>query len=124
MKKKFKKNIVIKNKLKFILDGMVPGDKYMPSFTNAVNINKLIKIISYRDDFKNIKMNIKKKSDIEFFEVILGDTVLETYFTSNLVIKALELRKKNYLKNTKKEDIYKLLSKSNNKKILTKKIDA
>ena len=110
MKKKIDKNLLIKNNLKIIFDTMIPGDKYMPSFTKAVNVKKLINKISNKEDFKEIKMNKNTKLNLEFYTDILGDTVLEAYFTSNLVVKALELRKKNYLKNTKKEDMYKLLA--------------
>lgn len=89
---------------------MISGDRYMPSFTKAVNVKKLINKISNKEDFKEIKMNTNTKLNLEFYADILGDTVIEAYFTSNLVVKALELRKKNFLKNTKKEDMYKLLS--------------
>ena len=42
---------------------------------------------------------------------ILGNDILETYFTSSLVIKSLNIRKKKYLKNIKKKNMIKLLEK-------------
>ena len=42
---------------------------------------------------------------------ILSNDILEAYFTSNLVIRTLNLRKKKYLRNIKKESMIKLLEK-------------
>ena len=54
--------------------------------------------------------------DFENYEKVLCNDILNTYFTSNSVIKALNLMKRSYLKNTKKENVFKLLKKVKNKK--------
>lgn len=117
MKKNIKRIFFIEKKLKIILDYMIPGDEYMPCFNKAVSTSKIIKKISKRKDYNKIKESINKTKNLKYFTDILGDTILEAYFTSNLVIKALDLRKKKYLKNIKKEDMYKILSQAKYKKI-------
>ena len=67
MKKKIDKNLLIKNNLKIIFDTMIPGDKYMPSFTKAVNVKKLINKISNKKNFKEIKMNKNTKLNLKFY---------------------------------------------------------
>ena len=46
--------------------------------------------------------------------------MIETYFTSNLVIKALNLRRRKLLKKKKKVNLFKLIKKVNKKKIYIK----
>jgi len=54
---------------------------------------------------------LNKKENWDNCVTILGNNILEDYFTSNIVIRALDLRKKKYLRNKKKESITKLLKK-------------
>ena len=54
---------------------------------------------------------MNKKENWDNCVAILGNNILDDYFTSNLVIRALDLRKKKYLRNKKKESITKLLKK-------------
>ena len=96
MSTKSKKYSLFKKNLKQIADLMIPGDELMPCFTKAVKIENIF------------KRYLKKK--------VLGDDILEAYFTSNLVIKVLNLRKKKYLKDTKKGNMFKLLEKVKYKK--------
>ena len=98
---------------------MIPGNKFMPSFSNAVKIEIILKkhlknklILNLRK--KRIYSN--KKKEFDNYEKILGNDILDAYFTSNSVIKALNLRKKKYLKNIRKENMFKLLKKIKNKK--------
>lgn len=116
---KSKEYLIIKNNLKIILDQMIPGDKFMPSFSNAVKIEIILKkhlksklILSLRKK----RIYSTKKNEFDNYEKILGNDILDAYFTSNSVIKALNLRKKNYLKNIKKENIFNLLKEIKNKK--------
>ena len=109
----------LKNNLKIILNQMIPGNKFMPSFSKAVKIeiilNKYLKnklMIS----LKKKRINFNKMKDFDNYEKVLGNDILNTYFTSNSVIKALNLMKRCYLKNTKKENMFKLLKKVKNKK--------
>ena len=95
---------------------MIPGDNHLPCFTNAVKIETVIqkfnknKILS---DLKNKQINLNKKSNWDNYVKILGNDILEMYFTSKLVIKALVFRKENYFKKVKKENINTLLKKVN-----------
>ena len=86
----------------------------MPCFTKAVKVEKIIKQIKnnkFLDDLKNKQINLDKKKNWDNCVKILGKDILETYFVSNLVIKSLDLRKKNLLRNLKKESMIKLLQK-------------
>jgi len=123
MSTKSKKGLLMKNNLRLILNYMIPGDNYMPSFTKAVRINSIIKIFE-KNKFLNYlgrkEIDLNNKKNLDNYVKILGNHVLEAYFTSNLVIKALKLRRKNYLKNVKKENMTKLLKKANSKKYFRK----
>ena len=118
MNKKFITNLSEKKKLEKILNEMIPGDKYMPCFTKAVKIDKILiksnikKSISYL-----IKNNFEKKKFSEKLILVLGNEIIDIYFTSNIVIKALENRSKNYLKYKKKESLFTLLKKVKNTKL-------
>ena len=102
---------------------MIPGNNYMPSFTKAVRLDSIIKSFD-KNKFLNYlgrkEIDLNKKKSLDNYVKILGNHVLEAYFTSNLVIKALKLRRKNYLKNVKKENMTKLLKKANSKKYFRK----
>ena len=111
---KLNKYSLMKNNLKLILNTMIPGDGYMPSFTKAVKIETIIKKFNKDKlylDLKKKQINLDKKENWDNCVKILGNDILEAYFTSNSVIRALNLRKKNYLRNIKKESIIKLLEK-------------
>lgn len=114
MSLKLNKYSLMKNNLKLILNTMIPGDSYMPCFTKAVKVETIIKKL-YKDkfllDLKKKQINLNKKKNWDNCVKILGNDILEAYFTSNLVIRALNLRKKNYLRNVKKESMVKLLEK-------------
>ena len=109
----------LKNNLKKILNQMIPGNKFMPSFSKAVKIeiilNKYLKN-KLMLSLKKKRINFNKMKDFDNYEKVLGNDILNTYFTSNSVIKALNLMKRSYLKNTKKENMFKLLKKVKNKK--------
>ena len=109
----------LKNNLKIILNQMIPGNKFMPSFSKAVKIeiilNKYLKN-KLMLSLKKKRINFNKMKDFDNYEKVLGNDILNTYFTSNSVIKALNLMKRSYLKNTKKENMFKLLKKVKNKK--------
>jgi|TARA_B110000967_G_C18839815_1_gene538731 hypothetical protein len=111
---KLNKYSLMKNNLKLILNTMIPGDGYMPSFTKAVKIETIIKKFNKDKlylDLKKKQINLDKKENWDNCVKILGNDILEAYFTSNSVIRALNLRKKNYLRNVKKESMIKLLEK-------------
>ena len=114
MSLKLNKYSLMKNNLQLILNTMIPGDSHMPCFTKAVKVNTIIKKLN-RDkfllDLKKKQINLNKKENWDNCVKILGNDILEAYFTSNLVIRALNLRKKDYLKNIKKESMIKLLEK-------------
>ena len=119
MSLKLNKNLLIKNNLKLILNTMIPGDNYMPSFTRAVKVESIIKKLNnnkFLKDLKKKKVNLNEKKNWDNCVKILGNNVLEAYFTSNLVIKSLNFRKKNYLRNVKNENMIKLLEKVKCKK--------
>ena len=113
----------MKKNLRLIVNYMIPGDNYMPHFTKAVRIDSFIKSFE-KNKFLNYlerkEIDLNKKKNLDNYVKILGNHVLEAYFTSNLVIKALKLRRKNYLKNVKKENMTKLLKKANSKKYFRK----
>ena len=112
---KLNKYSLMKNNLKLILNTMIPGDGYMPSFTKAVKIETIIKKFNkdkFLLDLKKKQINLNKKENWDNCVKILGNDILEAYFTSNAVIRALNLRKKKYLRNVKKESMIKLLKKA------------
>ena len=114
MSLKLNKYSLMKNNLQLILNTMIPGDSYMPCFTKAVKVETIIKKLSRNKfllDLKKKQINLNKKENWDNCVKILGNDVLEAYFTSNSVIRALNLRKKNYLKNVKIESIIKLVEK-------------
>lgn len=124
MSLKLNKNLLIKNNLKLILNTMIPGDNYMPSFTRAVKVESIIKKLNnnkFLKDLKKKKVNLNEKKNWDNCVKILGNNVLEAYFTSNLVIKSLNFRKKNYLRNVKNENMIKLLEKVKCKKKIFRK---
>ncbi len=118
MNSKVNKHYLIKKNLKLILNTMLPGDNYMPYFTKAVKIENIILKINKNKflQFLEKKINLNEKKSWDYCVKILGNDILEAYFTSKLVIKALNLRKKNLLRNVKKENITSLLKKVNLKK--------
>ena len=114
MNLKLNKYLLMKNNLQLILNTMIPGDSYMPCFTKAVKVETIIKKLNkgkFLLDLKKKQINLDKKENWDNCVKILGNDILEAYFTSNSVIRALNLRKKNYLRNVKKESIIKLLKK-------------
>ena len=123
MSLKLNKNLLIKNNLKLILNTMIPGDDYMPCFTKAVKVESIIKKINnkFLRDLKRKKINLNEKKNWDNCVKTLGNNVLEAYFTSHLVIKSLNFRKKNYLRNVKKENMIKLLKKVKCKKKIFRK---
>lgn len=118
MNSKINKHYLIKKNLKLILNTMLPGNNYMPYFTKAVKIENIILKINRNKflQFLEKKINLNEKKSWDYCIKILGDDILEAYFTSKLVIKALNLRKKNLLRNVRKENITSLLKKVNLKK--------
>ncbi len=114
MSLKLNKYLLMKNNLKLILNTMIPGDDYMPCFTKAVKVETIIKKLKknkFLYDLKKKQINLNEKENWNNCVTILGSDILEAYFTSNSVIKSLNLRKKNYLRNVKKENMIKLLQK-------------
>tara|TARA_B100000787_G_scaffold167366_1_gene154021 strand:- start:849 stop:1223 length:375 start_codon:yes stop_codon:yes gene_type:complete len=124
MNLKLNKNLLMKNNLQLILNAMIPGDSYMPCFTKAVKVEVIIKKLN-KNKFllalENKQINLNKKENWDNCVKVLGNNILEAYFTSNSVIRALNLRKKNYLRNIKKESIIKLLEKVKYKKKIFRK---
>ena len=119
MSAKSKKYSLFKKNLKQIADLMIPGDELMPCFTKAVKIENIFKRYlknKFIIGLKKKRINSSIKKDWDIYEKVLGDDILEAYFTSNLVIKVLNLRKKKYLKDTKKGNMFKLLEKVKYKK--------
>ena len=116
---KLNKYLLMKNNLELILNTMIPGDSKMPCFTKAVKVETIIKKLN-KDKFliglKKKQIDLNKKENWDNCVKILGNDILAAYFTSNLVIRALNLRKKNYLRNVKKENMIKLLEKVKYKK--------
>ena len=124
MSLKLNKYLLMKNNLQQILDTMIPGDSYMPCFTKAVKVNTIIKKLNKDKFLLNLKkeqINLNKKENWDNCVKILGNDILEAYFTSNSVIRALNIRKKNYLRNVKKESMIKLLEKVKYKKKIFRK---
>ena len=116
---KFNKYLLLKKNLKLILNTMIPGDSIMPCFTKAVKIESMLKKLN-KDKFlsylKKEQLNLNEKKNWNNCVKVLGNDVLEAYFTSNSVIRALNVRKKFLLRNVKKENIIKLLKKVKYKK--------
>ena len=96
----------------------------MPCFTKAVKIEPIIKKLN-KDKFllylKRKQLNLNEKKNWDNCVKVLGNDVLEAYFTSNSVIRALNSRKKFLLRNVKKENIIKLLKKVKYKKKIFRK---
>ena len=117
------KHLLMKNNLELILNRMIPGDSRMPCFTKAVKIEPIIKKLN-KDKFllslKRKQINLNKKNWDNCIK-ILENQVLEAYFTSNSVIRALNARKKFLLRNVKKENMTKLLKKVKYKKKIFRK---
>ncbi len=119
MNHKSGKYLLFKRNLSLILDTMIPGNSLMPCYTKAVKVENIIQRFyknNILSDLKNKPINLYEKENLDNYIDILGDYILEDYFTSNLVIKALNLRKKSCLKNKKKENITSLVKKVNLKK--------
>ena len=118
------KHLLMKNNLELILNRMIPGDSRMPCFTKAVKIEPIIKKLN-KDKFllylKRKQINLNKKKNWDNCIKILENQVLEAYFTSNSVIRALNARKKFLLRNVKKENMTKLLKKVKYKKKIFRK---
>ncbi len=116
---KFNKYLLLKKNLKLILNTMIPGDSIMPCFTKAVKIESMLKKLN-KDKFlsylKKEQLNLNEKKNWNNCVKVLGNDVLEAYFTSNSVIRALNVRKKFLLRNVKKENMIKLLKKVKYKK--------
>ena len=109
MNLRLNKNLLLRNNLHLILNTMIPGDNYMPSFTKAVRVEDIIK--KFKKNKFILNLDLDKKENWDNCVKILGNNILDAYFTSNSVIKALNLRKKKFLKNVKKESMFKLLKK-------------
>ena len=124
MNSKSKNNLLMKNNLKLILNTMIPGDNYMPCFTKAVKVETILNKLN-KDKFlielKGNRINLNEKNNWNNYIKILGNFALETYFTSNLVIRALKIKNKDYLKNLKKKNLVKLLEKVKYKKKIFRK---
>ena len=121
---KLNKYLLVKNNLELILNTMIPGDSRMPCFTKAVKIEPFIKKLN-RNKFlfyiRRNQINLNEKKNWDNCIKILGNDVLEAYFTSNSVIRALNVRKKFLLRNVKKENMTKLLKKVKYKKKIYRK---
>ena len=124
MSLKLNKYSLIKSNLQLILNTMIPGDIHMPCFTKAVKVETIIKKFN-KDKFllnlKRKKINLNKKENWDNCVKVLGNDILEAYFTSNSVIRALQSRKKILLGNIKKENMIKLLKKVKYKKKIFRK---
>ena len=124
MSLKLNKYLLMKNNLELILNTMIPGDSKMPCFTKAVKVEVIIKKLN-KDKFlfylKRKQINLNEKRNWDNCIKILGNDILETYFTSNSVIRALDSRKKILLRNVKKENMIRLLEKVKYKKKIFRK---
>ena len=110
---------LIKVNLQLILNTLLPGDSYMPCFTKAVKIRNIIKKLNkdqFLLDLKKKKIDLNKKENWDNCVKILNNDILAAYFTSNSVIRALNKRKKKYLRNVKKGNMIKLIKKVKYKK--------
>ncbi|MAV82114.1 MAG: hypothetical protein CMI90_01455 [Pelagibacteraceae bacterium] len=119
MSSKLSKYLLMKKNLKLILNTMIPGDNYMPCFTKAVKVEKIIKRLNndkFLDNLKKREINLSKKKNWDNCVKILGSDIIEIYFTSNSAIKSLKLKKRDDLKNVKKENMIKLLKEVKYKK--------
>ena len=124
MSLKLNKYLLMKNNLELILNTMIPGDSKMPCFTKAVKVEVIIKKLN-KDKFlfylKRKQINLNEKRNWDNCIKILGNDILEAYFTSNSVIRALDSRKKILLRNVKKENMIRLLEKVKYKKKIFRK---
>lgn len=119
MSSKLSKNLLMKKNLKLILNTMIPGNNYMPCFTKAVKVEKIIKRLKndkFLDNLKKREINLSEKKNWDNCVKILGSDIIEIYFTSNSAIKSLKLKKRDDLKNVKKENMIKLLKEAKHKK--------
>ena len=103
-------DLLTKKKIKNELNKMLPNYEEMPNFSRAVKIDEFLK--------KLIKINLKS---FEELKSLYGDKIIETYFTSNKVIKALKFREAKMIKNKKKEKIVNLIKQVKFKKNLKNK---
>lgn len=113
------KYLLMKKNLKLILNTMIPGDNYMPCFTKAVKLNKVTKRLNNNKFLHNLKkreINLIEKKNWDNCVKILGNDIIEIYFTSSSVIKSLKLKKEDTLRNEKKENMIKLLKAVKRKK--------
>ena len=102
---------------------MIPGDNYMPCFTKAVKVEKIIKRLNndkFLDNLKKREINLSEKKNWDNYVKILGSDIIKIYFTSNSAIKSLKLKKRDDLKNVKKENMIKLLKEVKHKKKIFK----
>lgn len=116
------KNSLLKKNLSLIFNRMIPGDKFMPCFTKAVKIDTIMKIfkkhkVLHNLNLENKPINLNEKKNWEKYTKIFGNDILNAYFTSNLAIKSLNLRRKFYLKNVKDENILELVKKNKSFKL-------
>ncbi len=119
MSSKLSKYLLMKKNLKLILNTMIPGNNYMPCFTKAVKVEKIIKRLKndkFLDNLKKREINLSEKKNWDNCVKILGSDIIEIYFTSNSAIKSLKLKKRDDLKNVKKENMIKLLKEAKHKK--------
>jgi hypothetical protein len=119
MSSKLSKYLLMKKNLKLILNTMIPGDNYMPCFTKAVKVEKIIKRLNndkFLDNLKKREINLSEKKNWDNYVKILGSDIIKIYFTSNSAIKSLKLKKRDDLKNVKKENMIKLLKEVKHKK--------
>ena len=66
MSTKSNKNLLTKNNLRLILNYMIPGDNYMPSFTKAVRLDSVIKSFDKNKTLDPEKL--KDFFDTDFFQ--------------------------------------------------------
>ena len=67
MSSKLSKYLLMKKNLKLILNTMIPGDNYMPCFTKAVKVEKIIKRLNndkFLDNLKKREINLSKKKKL------------------------------------------------------------
>ena len=89
--------------LKQRLDRLIPKYKIMPELSKVVKLNELFK------KKQNPSQSLKK------VEKSLEKKIIEKYFTSKLVIQALNYRSKKLIKNFTKIELKKLIVKKNKK---------
>ena len=84
MSSKYNKYLLMKKNLKLILNTMIPGDNYMPCYTKAVKIDKILKRLNNDKFLLNLKkkeINLNGKENWDNYFKILGDDIIEIYFT-------------------------------------------